>query len=47
MGRCQSGFCGEKVAMILKEKLNIDFNEILLDKEGSNILMSKAKEGDC
>ena len=47
MGRCQSGFCGEKVAMILKEKLNIEFNEILLDKEGSNILMSKAKEGDC
>lgn len=46
MGRCQSGFCGERVAMILKEKLNISFNEILLDKEGSNILMNKAKEGD-
>jgi glycerol-3-phosphate dehydrogenase len=46
MGRCQSGFCGERVAMILKEKLNIRFNEILLDKEGSNILMNKAKEGD-
>ncbi len=46
MGRCQSGFCGERVAMILKEKLNIEFNEILLDKEGSNILVNKAKEGD-
>lgn len=46
MGRCQSGFCGERVAMILKEKLNIEFNEILLDKEGSKILMNKAKEGD-
>ncbi|MGI6607763.1 MAG: NAD(P)/FAD-dependent oxidoreductase [Erysipelotrichaceae bacterium] len=45
MGRCQGGFCGERVAMILKEKLNIEFNEILLDKEGSNILMNKAKEG--
>lgn len=45
MGRCQSGFCGERVAMILKDKLNIEFNEILLDKEGSNILMTKAKEG--
>jgi len=45
MGRCQGGFCGERVAMILKEKLNIDYTEILQDKEGSNVLMFKAKEG--
>lgn len=45
MGRCQGGFCGEKVAMILKEKLNIEFSEILQDHKGSNILVNKAKEG--
>ncbi len=46
LGRCQGGFCGEKVAMILKEKLNIEYNEILKDKEGSNILLTEAKKGE-
>lgn len=45
MGRCQGGFCSEKVAMILMEKLNIKYNEILQDEEGSEILLSNAKEG--
>jgi len=46
MGRCQGGFCGEKVAMILKEKLNLNFNEILQDHVGSNILTDLAKKGE-
>lgn len=46
MGRCQGGFCSEKVAMILKEKLNLSFDQIIQDKEGSNILMNLAKEGE-
>lgn len=46
LGRCQGGFCGERVAMILKEKLGLEFNEILKDKEGSSILLEKAKGGN-
>lgn len=46
MGRCQGGFCGEKVAMILKEKLNLEYSEILKDKKGSNVLLNLAKEGE-
>ncbi len=45
MGRCQGGFCGERVAMILKEQLNLEFDEILQDGEGSNILETIAKGG--
>lgn len=44
MGRCQGGFCGEKVAMILKEKLHLNYDEILQDKPGSKILEKQAKE---
>ncbi|MDO4197659.1 MAG: NAD(P)/FAD-dependent oxidoreductase [Erysipelotrichaceae bacterium] len=45
MGRCQGGFCGEKVAMILKDKLGLEYDEILQDKKGSNILFNEAKGG--
>ena len=46
MGRCQGGFCGEKVAMILKDKLGLEYNEILQDRKGSNILLNKDKGGE-
>lgn len=46
MGRCQGGFCGEKVAMILKEKLGLKYDEILQDSIGSHIITSLAKESE-
>ena len=46
MGRCQGGFCGERVAMILKNKLNLNYDEILQDKEESHILMTISKGGE-
>ena len=44
MGRCQGGFCGERVANILKQELGLDYTEILQDREGTVILEKKAKE---
>lgn len=46
LGRCQGGFCGEKVAMILKQQLHLSYDEILKDKEHSNILLAEAKKGE-
>ncbi|MBR0385870.1 MAG: NAD(P)/FAD-dependent oxidoreductase [Erysipelotrichaceae bacterium] len=43
MGRCQGGFCGEKVASILMKQLNLSGQQILQDKQGSNIILSAAK----
>jgi len=45
MGRCQGGFCSEKIAMILMEKLGIDCESILQDEEGTNIILDVAKGG--
>ncbi len=45
MGRCQGGFCSEKIAMILMDRLGLKYNEILQDEQGSYILSSEAKEG--
>ena len=44
MGRCQGGFCGERITNILIDKLGIKPQEVLQDKEGSNIINSLAKE---
>ncbi|MBO4218681.1 MAG: NAD(P)/FAD-dependent oxidoreductase [Erysipelotrichaceae bacterium] len=44
MGRCQGGFCGERVAMILKEELGLEYDEILQDREGTVVLEKQAKE---
>ena len=44
MGRCQGGFCGERVANILKQELGLDYTDILQDREGTVILEKKAKE---
>ncbi|MDD6302108.1 MAG: NAD(P)/FAD-dependent oxidoreductase [Bacillales bacterium] len=45
MGRCQGGFCGPKVLEIIKRELHIKADEVLQDKEGSNIVLSYTKGG--
>ena len=44
-GRCQGGFCGERVASILMRELNISGLDVLQDQKGSNILLAKTKGG--
>jgi glycerol-3-phosphate dehydrogenase len=43
MGRCQSGFCGPKVQMILARELNKPLEDIVLNKKGSYILAGRTK----
>jgi len=43
MGRCQGGFCGPRVLEILAEYFNCDATEILQDKVGTYVLVSKTK----
>ncbi len=45
MGRCQGGFCSPRVLEILARELNLDPTQINLDKENSNILVSKTNKG--
>ncbi|QGU94029.1 FAD-dependent oxidoreductase [Clostridium bovifaecis] len=44
MGRCQSGFCSNKVLNILAEELKIDKKDVTLFGGNSNILVGKNKE---
>ena len=44
MGRCQGGFCEPEVLHILCEELQKKPEEILLDGDGSNVLIARAKE---
>lgn len=37
-GKCQGGFCQAKVMMLLSDFYNVKMNEILLDKDDSNIV---------
>lgn len=41
MGRCQSAFCQPRVVAILAKELNVPQEEILLENEGSNILLGR------
>ena len=43
MGRCQGGFCGPRVLEILAEYFECDATEILQDKVGTYVLVSKTK----
>jgi glycerol-3-phosphate dehydrogenase len=43
MGRCQGSFCSPKVMEIIRQELRIEPEDIILDKAGSNILLSKGK----
>ena len=44
MGRCQGGFCEPEVLKILARELKMDVTDVLLDREGSQVLLEKAKE---
>lgn len=43
MGRCQGGFCGPRVQEIISRELNIPMEDIVLEKDGSYILIGKTK----
>ena len=45
MGRCQGGFCGPRVQEIISRELNINMEDIVLEKDGSYILTGKVKIG--
>lgn len=45
MGRCQSGFCQQKVLSIMAKELGCSPTEIELGAKGSQIIYSKLKEG--
>lgn len=44
MGRCQGGFCGPKIYMLLKERYRLDFDKVYQDAEGSSVVVEKTKE---
>lgn len=44
-GRCQGGFCQPTVLDIISRELKIKKQEVLYDKEGSNILIAQTKTG--
>lgn len=46
MGRCQGGFCGPKVYEILKRELNLKFDEVYQDRDGSKVVVSETKKGN-
>ncbi len=43
-GRCQGGFCMPHVMSILGNELNISNKDVLLENEGSNIIVGKTKD---
>jgi glycerol-3-phosphate dehydrogenase len=43
MGRCQSGFCGPRVAEILARELNVPITSITKDGAGSEVFFGKTK----
>lgn len=43
MGRCQGGFCSPRIVEIIAQHYNIDKTKVLLDRNGSNILVGKTK----
>ncbi len=45
MGRCQGGFCSERIADILMRELHLNGLDILQDKQGSNVLLDYSKGG--
>ncbi|NLC05835.1 MAG: NAD(P)/FAD-dependent oxidoreductase [Erysipelothrix sp.] len=44
MGRCQGGFCQPKIMEILHRELGVDYQEILLEETGSNVLWEDKKD---
>lgn len=46
MGGCQGGFCTPEIVEILSKELSIPLIDVLKSKDGSNLLLSKVKEGN-
>jgi glycerol-3-phosphate dehydrogenase len=44
-GKCQGGFCQPNVIRLLAERYGVEPMEVLYDKEGSEIVLSKAAKG--
>ena len=44
MGRCQGGFCSPRVHEILARELGVSPIDILMDEDGSYILVGRTKE---
>ena len=45
MGRCQGGFCGPRVQEIIARELGLDPTQVLMDWEGSWVLLGETKKG--
>ncbi len=45
MGRCQGGFCLDKVINLIAKENKISVNEVIKDKKNSNIICANIKEG--
>lgn len=45
MGRCQGGFCGPKVLELIARELNIQPEDVVMEKEGTFILTGETKMG--
>ena len=45
MGRCQGGFCAPRIAELLVEELGYDVNDIIMDREGSEMFFGRTKGG--
>ena len=43
MGRCQGGFCGPRVQEIIAIECNVPLEDVVLEKDGSYILLGKTK----
>ena len=43
MGRCQGGFCGPRVQEIISREYNVPLEDVVLEKDGSYILLGKTK----
>ncbi len=45
MGRCQGGFCSSRIVALMAKELHIPAQDVVLDKNGSNILTGRTKTG--
>jgi glycerol-3-phosphate dehydrogenase len=44
MGRCQGGFCGPRVTQIIARELGIPVEEVLKERQGSELYFKKFQE---
>lgn len=46
MGRCQGGYCSMKIEQLLEQELHKKPEEICLERQGSNILFGRVRDGE-